>query len=118
MKASELFARIGARCFEPGADPGITAAFTSDLLSDVMGNAPEESVLITIQAHATTVAVSLVADIRAILLCSSREAPPDMLAAAAKEGVAVYGTPMHQFDASVAVHAALGLPPPALAPAP
>jgi hypothetical protein len=93
----------------PGAD--LAAAFTSDLLSDVMGHAPSDSVLITIQAHATTIAVSTVADIRAILVCSSRPIPSDMLEAARRENVGLYRTSLDQFHASVAVHGLLSSAP-------
>ena len=86
----------------------VTAAFTSDLLSDVMGHSPADSVLITIQAHATTVAVSIVADIRAILICSSRPIPEDMIAAARKEGIALYVTELDQYHASLAIAPLLG----------
>lgn len=110
MKASELFAQVAGATKETACDGGeISAAFTSDLLSDVMGHSPEESVLLTIQAHATTVAVALVADIRAILLCSGRKAPDDMKGAAEKEGVGIWTTPLDQFHASLAVGKALGI---------
>lgn len=109
MKASEVMAKVpGATCSVSGNDGDVNAAFTSDLLSDVMGNAPEESVLITIQAHMTTVAVAANADIRAILVCSGRAIPDDMAAAAEKQGIAVWRTPLDQFHASVAVARALG----------
>ena len=47
------------RCLvSEGDDLEIQNGYTSDLLSDVMGNAPEDSVLITIQAHKNTIAVA------------------------------------------------------------
>ena len=95
----------GAECLlSAPADTEISAAFTSDLLSDVMAHAAENSVLITIQAHLNTVAVASLAGVRAILACSSRPAPADMIEAARKQQIAIYRTPLNQFDASVAVH--------------
>ena len=73
-------------------------------LSDVLAHAVENSILITIQAHQNAIAVATLAGIRAILACSSRPIPADMLASARKEGVGIYRTPLNQFDASVAVH--------------
>ena len=90
-------------------DAEIVAAYTSDLLSDVMGNAPEDSVLITIQAHKNTIAVASLAGINAIILCNNRKAPEDMLPAAESEKIAVMRTRLNQFEASVAVSRALGL---------
>jgi DRTGG domain. len=86
-------------------DAQITAAHASDMLSDVMANAPEDSVLITIQNHINTVAVSVLAGVRAIAVCSSRPLPDDMKSAAAREGIALIATPLSQFEASVSLAA-------------
>lgn len=74
--------------------------YTSDLLSDVMGNAQADSVLITIQAHKNTIAVATLSDLRAIILCNGRQAPEDMIKAAEDESIAIYLTDDNQFDAS------------------
>jgi hypothetical protein len=105
MKVSDLKDQLGYEClvFE-GNENTLTGGYTSDLLSDVMGNAPEDSVLITIQAHKNTVAVASLAGINALLICNNRPAPQDMLEAAADEGVAVYRTKDDQFTASWKVH--------------
>jgi hypothetical protein len=87
----------------PDEDADFTAGYTSDLLSDVMGNAPEDSVLITIQAHKNTVAVASLVGIKAIVLCNGRSAAEDMQNAALKEGVAIFSTGENQFTASCAV---------------
>jgi hypothetical protein len=77
-----------------------TNAYTSDLLSDVMGNAESDSVLITIQAHKNTIAVATLADIRAIILCNGRQAPDDMISAAEDESIAIYQTDDSQYIVS------------------
>ena len=111
MKVDRLMEIPGTECLLPApADTEIATAFTSDLLSDVMAHAAENSVLITIQAHQNTVAVATLAGIRAILACSSRPVPADMLAAARKESVGVFRTSLNQFDTSVAVHRLLSAP--------
>lgn len=81
-------------------EAAVNAAYTSDLLSDVMGNAPPESVLITVQNHLNTIAVCTLADIRVVLVCHGRDIPDDMLAAARREGIALLRTPLDQFHAS------------------
>ncbi len=86
----------------------IQDAYTGDLLSDVMGNAPAESVLITIQAHKNTVAVASLAGIRALVICNNRSIPSDMLQAAKDEGIAIFTTAETQFEASCRIAAALG----------
>ena len=86
----------------------ITDAYVGDLLSDVMGNAPSESVLITIQAHKNTVAVASLAGIRALIICNNRSTPQDMVEAAKEEEIAIFTTKDTQFEASCKVAKALG----------
>ncbi len=79
----------------------VEAGFTSDLLSDIMAHAPACSVLITLQAHLNTVAVATLADVKVLVLCSGRQAPPEMLEAARREGILVLQTDDNQYQASV-----------------
>lgn len=91
----------------PDPDAIVAAGYTSDLLSDVVANCPSDAALITLQAHANTVAVCTLVGALAVVVCGGRQIPEDMLAAARKEGIAVLVTPMNQFDASFAVKTAL-----------
>ena len=84
-------------------------AYTSDLLSDVMGHCPEESVLITVQNHKNTVAVSTLAGVQAILVVHNRPIPDDMLALANREGVALLRTSCDQFTTSCRIGELLGV---------
>lgn len=93
--------------FLPLPETPVAAGYTSDLLSDVVANCPSEAVLITLQAHANTVAVCTLVGAVAIVVCGGRQIPDDMLAAARREGIALLVTPMHQFDASFVVKTAL-----------
>jgi bifunctional DNase/RNase len=81
----------------------IKAGYTGDLLSDVMANAPSDSILITIQAHKNTIAVATLAGIRAILVCNKRAIPSDMIEAADGNDVAIFKTAESQFEASAKV---------------
>ena len=56
----------------------VSNAYTSDLLSDVMGNAPDDSVLVTIQNHLNTIAVCTLAGIKIVAVCHDRDVPQDM----------------------------------------
>ena len=87
----------------------IKAGYTGDLLSDVMANAPTDSILITIQAHKNTIAVATLAGIRAILVCNKRAIPSDMIEAAEGNDVAIFKTAESQFDASAKVAKAMNL---------
>jgi hypothetical protein len=109
MTLHDLESLPGARVLQPdlGDSPELRDAYTSDLLSDVMANAPADSVLITIQGHANTVAVATLAGIRAILVCRNRPTPSDMLEAARRERIAVITTSVSQYEASWRIHALL-----------
>jgi len=101
MKIAAIASRFGLEALlVPSDTTQVTAGYTSDLLSDVMANAVEDSVLITIQAHKNTIAVASLIGINAIIVCNNRAVPEDMLASAQTEGIAVFRTPMSQFEVS------------------
>jgi len=109
MKVQEIQDCIAGEAKVPG-DPAaeIQDAYTSDLLSDVMGNAPPNSVLITVQGHKNTVAVANLVGMPAIILCNGRGVPQDMKDSAEQEGIALYATKLDQFTASYKIAQALG----------
>ncbi|NPV01146.1 MAG: iron-sulfur binding hydrogenase [Brevinematales bacterium] len=105
MKLSEIANTLHYEPATPsGIDPDITGGYASDLLSDVMGNAEDGSILITIQAHKNTIAVASLAGVRAILICNGRDIPPDMLEASIMEGVGIIKTRDNQFVSSYKIH--------------
>lgn len=98
MKTSELKA-LGFDCLQGRfEDAELTGGYTSDLLSDVMGNLKEGQVLITIQAHKNTIAVASLVDAAAVIFCHGRQAAPDVVEAAEKEGIALFSSSENQFD--------------------
>ncbi len=101
MKVSELNS-VGFCCVQNKfEDAEITGGYTSDLLSDVMGNLKDGQVLITIQAHKNTIAVASLSGALAVIFCHGRSVTPDVLEAAADEGIALFSTSDNQFDATV-----------------
>ncbi|PKL23225.1 MAG: hypothetical protein CVV47_16140 [Spirochaetae bacterium HGW-Spirochaetae-3] len=81
-------------------DAPIVDGYASDLLSDVMAKASEDSALITIQAHKNTIAVASLVGIRAVVVCNERPVPDDMVEAAKAEDIAIYRTAKTQFEVS------------------
>ena len=79
----------------------VSGGYAGDLLSDVMGHADEDELLITIQGHKNTVAVASLLSLTAIILCNGREALQDMIESAEAEGVAILQTQETQYQASV-----------------
>ena len=101
VKISEIASVLGAEiCQNEFEDTDVCAAYTSDLLSDVMAHAKEGGALVTIQAHKNTVAVSTLVNISVIIICNSRPLPDDMMEAAKEEGIAVIRTKENQFTVS------------------
>lgn len=60
---------------EEGMEREVSGAYVSDLLSDVIGNAKEGSVWITLQTHHNVVAVASLKDLAAVIIV--RGAKPD-----------------------------------------
>ncbi len=109
MKISQIQNLEQLTCIQDEyADVEVEAGYTSDLLSDVMGNAAEGAVLITIQAHKNTVAVSSLVGVVAIIICNDRPVADDMLAAARSEGIAIFQTADNQFNTSALIARQLG----------
>ncbi len=88
-------------------DQEVSGGYTSDLLSDVMAHAKTGDVLITIQSHKNTVAVAVLANIPAILVCNSRPVPEDMMEAAKEESIAILRSAESQFSVSGKLYALL-----------
>ena len=108
MKVSELESALGYECLQGDyADAELRDGYTSDLLSDVMANCPEESVLITIQAHKNTVAVATLTGAHAIIICNSRPVPEEMIEAARNEALAIFRTDRNQFHVTCRVYEGL-----------
>ena len=101
MTPDKLQSQLDLEIIQPQhGDRNVKTGYTSDLLSDVMANAAEGSVLVTIQSHANTVAVSSITGVVAIIICNSRPVPEDTIEAAAKEDIAIYRSTENQFTVS------------------
>ena len=103
MTLQTLIEKLNGTLVVDKSDATINAAYTSDLLSDVMGHCGDESVLITIQNHLNTIAVCTLVGCQVIVLCHNRPVPPDMAEAAKREGVAIVVTAMSQYAAALAL---------------
>jgi hypothetical protein len=103
MTLREVCEKVGGEIIVDVEDAKAESVYVGDLLSDVMGHASDDSVLITVQNHLNTIAVCTLAGIEVIVICHGRPVPPDMAEAAKREGVAIVTTPLSQFAASVAL---------------
>ncbi|MCE5311722.1 MAG: hypothetical protein LLF86_01065 [Nitrospiraceae bacterium] len=82
------------------ASVGFSGCYISDMLSDVMANASEGDIWITMQTHPNIVAVALVKGLACIILTGSRQPQPETLSKARAEGVLIMTTPHSTFEAA------------------
>lgn len=102
MKLNDLVAGLGLTVLNEGPEPEreVTGGYTSDLLSDVMGNVEEGMIWITLQVHRNTIAVASLKEVAAVLLIAGVKPDEDTMAQARSEGVTILSTGMSAFEAS------------------
>ena len=100
MKVSELVKELDLVVFSgrEGLDREISGGYVSDLLSDVMGNASEGDVWITLQTHRNVVAIASLKELACVLLVSSLTPEQNTLDHSNKEGIPVLGTSLSTFE--------------------
>lgn len=76
----------------------VERGYCGDLLSDVMGNAKENSVWMTMQTHKNIIAVASLKDLAAIILVNNNKPDSDTLELANQEEVIVLGTELTAFE--------------------
>jgi len=100
MKVSELVKELNLKVFSgrEGLDREIAGGYVSDLLSDVMGNASEGEVWITLQTHRNVVAIASLKDLACILLVSSLVPEQSTIEHSEREGIPILGTVLSTFE--------------------
>ena len=81
-------------------NPEITAAYTSDLLSDVIANAKKDNIWITLQTHLNILAVAKLKELAAIIIVSNREIEKETIEKAVAEKVILLRTTLNAFQIS------------------
>ncbi len=101
MTLSELTAKLDLQCLTPEAPAAaadVTAGYVSDLLSDVLANAPRGGVLVTAQVHLNVIAVAVHAELAAVVFAAGRTPEDPVRERAVQEGIALYATTASAFD--------------------
>ena len=83
-----------------GLTQEITGGYVSDLLSDVMGNANEGQLWITLQTHKNVIAVASLKDLSAVVIVKGLVTEEDTLAKSNEEGIPILGTTDRTFEMS------------------
>jgi hypothetical protein len=77
----------------------VTGCYISDLLSDVMANAKEGEVWITLQTHPNIVAVASLKNLAGIIITNKRTPEEETLKKAEDEHIVLAVSPLTTFDA-------------------
>lgn len=109
MKVNELVERLDLQTINAAdsLEVEITGGYTSDLLSDVMGNISEGMVWITLQTHRNIVAVASLKEVAAVILVGGAELDVDTAEQAVAQGVTVLRSSLPAFELSGRVFEAL-----------
>ncbi len=100
MKVSELVKKLDLTVYsgEKGLDREITGGYVSDLLSDVMGNAREGEIWITLQVHQNVMAIASLKDLAAVILVNSLEPQENTVRHSNEEDIPLLGTNLSTFE--------------------
>ena len=88
--------------------PDVLRAHASDLLSDVLANAPSGGLLLTIQVHMNVIAVAIHAGLAAVVFTSGMKPDEAARRKAVEEGLPLLSTRESTFDGAGRLYA-LGL---------
>jgi len=107
MNLSDVASELGLTvlCGEDNLAREVSGCYVSDLLSDVMGNAAEGQVWVTLQLHVNVVAVAALRDLAGIILVNSRTPAEETLAKAAEEGLPLLSTSLSTYEVSGRLYA-------------
>jgi len=100
MTVNDVVQQLGLSIYggEKGLGRSVTGGYVSDLLSDVMGNASEGDVWITLQTHKNVVAVASLKEVAAVVLVKGLKPDADTLAQGNEEEIPVLGSELETFD--------------------
>ena len=85
-------------CGAAGLDKEIKGGYTSDLLSDVMGNAREGNIWITLQTHKNIMAIASLKELAAIVLVKGYRPEEDTVSESEAEGIPILSTSRQTFE--------------------
>jgi predicted transcriptional regulator len=100
MKVKELANELNLKVYsgEKGLEDSINGGYASDLLSDVMGNAREGQVWITLQTHKNVTAIASLKDLAAVILVKGNEPDEDTARHSDEENLPILVTDENAFE--------------------
>ncbi|WP_372775898.1 DRTGG domain-containing protein [Mangrovibacterium sp.] len=109
MKVSEIIERLELKVIsgERGLDREISGGYVSDLLSDVMGNAREGQIWITLQVHQNVMAIASLKDLAAVILVKDLKANENTIQHSNDEQIPILSSSLSTFELAGRLYALL-----------
>jgi serine kinase of HPr protein (carbohydrate metabolism regulator) len=100
VSVEELAEKLNLNCIsgQKGLTRTVQGVYVSDLLSDVVKNARENDIWVTLHIHPNIIAVAVLKNISAIIIVNERYPEPETIEASEKEGIPVLLTSEPAFD--------------------
>jgi hypothetical protein len=100
MTVSEIAEKAGLNIISGSRyiDKEVTGVYICDLLSDVMGNANEGMLWVTLQTHKNIMAVATLKDLAGIILIKGLQPAADCAIQSETEKIPILGTELSAFD--------------------
>lgn len=106
MNVNDLIEKLGLKVVSgvEGLDNEITSGYTSDLLSDVMGNVCSNAVWITLQSHKNVIAIASLKDVSAVIIVNGYKPEADTISQSNEEKIPILATSMSAFEISAKIY--------------
>lgn len=106
MKVSEIVEKLGLTVYSgrKGLNREITGGYVSDLLSDVMGNAKDGEIWITLQIHQNVMAIASLKDLAAVILVNGLEPQENTMRHSEDENIPILGSSLPTFELAGQLH--------------
>lgn len=100
MKVQDIVDELGLKVCSgsTGLNREIEGGYTSDLLSDVIGNADENQVWVTLQTHKNIMAIASLKELAAIILVKGYEPEKDTAEQSNVEGIPILSSEEEAFE--------------------
>jgi len=96
-KIQELF-ELEIAAGQSGLDREVKGCYCGDLLSDVMGNAPSNSLWLTVQSHQNILAVAVLRELAGIILVNSVVPDEETEQKAQDENIPILRSPLPAYQ--------------------
>ena len=100
MTVREIVEKLNLKVFSgaSGLDREVAGGYVSDLLSDVMGFAKDDSVWVTLQTHMNVMAIATLKELAAVIIVKGFEPEDDAREVSEEEGIPILGSGEQTFE--------------------